>query len=129
MKVILLFLSIATFSSVSCAQNVEDLVHPLVGTESEGQTYPAVGVPFAMTHWTPQTRAGEIKCVAPYYFVDTKIQGFRGTHILSGSCVPDYGSITVMPGVDQVKANAVDRASTFERESEKKHLPMNTGFI
>lgn len=119
MKVILLFLSIATFSSVSCAQNVEDLVHPLVGTESEGQTYPAVGVPFAMTHWTPQTRAGEIKCVAPYYFVDTKIQGFRGTHILSGSCVPDYGSITVMPGVDQVKVNAVDRASTFEREREK----------
>src|SRR5712664_2571057 len=62
----------------------EDLVHPLVGTANEGQTYPATGVPFAMTHWTPQTRAGEIKCVAPYYFADTAIQGFRGSHFLSG---------------------------------------------
>src|ERR1700712_135719 len=73
-----------------------DRVHPLVGTSGEGQTYPAAGVPFAMTQWTPQTRAGEIKCVAPYYYGDTKLQGFRASHFLSGSCVPDYGSVTLM---------------------------------
>jgi predicted alpha-1,2-mannosidase len=95
-----------------------DHAHPLVGTANEGQTYPAAGVPFAMTHWTPQTRAGEIKCVAPYYYADTTIQGFRGSHFLSGSCVPDYGSVTLMPSVAVLKTSAVDRASRFTRDSE-----------
>ena len=96
----------------------EDLVHPLTGTQNEGQTYPAVGVPFAMTHWTPQTRAGETKCIAPYYFTDAKIQGLRGSHFLSGSCVPDYGSMTLMPGTGALKTAAVTRASAFDRETE-----------
>ena len=95
-----------------------DHAHPLVGTANDGQTYPATGVPFAMTHWTPQTRAGEIKCVAPYYFADTTIQGFRGSHFLSGSCVPDYGSLTLMPSMGTLKTSAVDRASHFDRNSE-----------
>jgi predicted alpha-1,2-mannosidase len=103
----------------SCAQTVEDLVHPLVGTEREGQTFPAVGFPFAMTSWTPQTRAGEIKCIAPYYFTDAKIQGFRGSHFLSGSCVPDYGSMTLMPGTGDLRTGATERSSSFERSSEK----------
>jgi hypothetical protein len=30
-----------------------------------------------MTQWTPQTQDGEAKCVAPYYFKDDRIQGFR----------------------------------------------------
>ena len=95
-----------------------DFVHPLVGTQDEGQTYPAAGVPFAMTQWTPQTRAGEIKCVAPYYFTDPKIQGFRASHFLSGSCAPDYGSITIDAGVGPLKTSAVERASAFDRGSE-----------
>ncbi len=96
-----------------------DHVHPLVGTANEGQTYPATGVPFAMTHWTPQTRAGEIKCVAPYYFADVMIQGFRGSHFLSGSCLPDYGSVTLMPSAKALKTSAVERASRFSRSSEQ----------
>jgi len=95
-----------------------DWVHPTVGTSKEGQTYPATGVPFAMTHWTPQTRAGEIKCIAPYYFTDEKIQGFRGSHFISGSCVPDYGSFTLMAGVGAVKTSATERASSFDRATE-----------
>ncbi|WP_263370893.1 GH92 family glycosyl hydrolase [Granulicella cerasi] len=95
-----------------------DHVHPLVGTANEGQTYPATGVPFAMTHWTPQTRAGETKCVAPYYFVDDRIQGFRGSHFLSGSCVPDYGSVTLMASLGSLQTAAVARASRFERQTE-----------
>ena len=95
-----------------------DRVHPLVGTEKSGQTYPAVGFPFAMTSWTPQTRAGEVKCVAPYYFNDAKIQGFRGSHFMSGSCVADYGSLTLMPSVGPLKTLPMDRASSFDRSSE-----------
>ena len=104
--------------TLTAQQAPVDLVHPLVGTQDEGQTYPAVGVPFAMTQWTPQTRAGEIKCVAPYYFTDPRIQGFRASHFLSGSCVPDYGSVTLMPSIGSLTTNAVDRASTFDRATE-----------
>lgn len=114
---LILIFFLATISA-SAQTTPEDMVHPLVGTQSEGQTYPAVGVPFAMSHWTPQTRGGETKCIAPYYFTDTKIQGFRGSHFLSGSCVPDYGSMTLMPGVGELRTDAVSRASTFARESE-----------
>jgi predicted alpha-1,2-mannosidase len=118
-------LSLAAFVAPHAQTSPADLVRPLVGTSGEGQTYPAVGVPFAMTQWTPQTRAGEIKCVAPYYFKDTAIQGFRGSHFLSGSCVPDYGSFTLMPSVAQgqtsaaPKTSATDRASTFDRSTEQ----------
>jgi predicted alpha-1,2-mannosidase len=118
-NIVLLVLCALIAGRSSWAQSVEDLVHPLVGTEREGQTYPAVGVPFAMTNWTPQTRAGEIKCIAPYYFTDTRIQGFRGSHFLSGSCVPDYGSVTLMPGDGELRTDAIERSSGFGRESER----------
>jgi len=70
-----------------------DLVRPVVGTArkdqrigavNSGQTFPAVGVPFGMTHWTPQTQASEDKCVAPYYAQDERLQGIRASHWWSG---------------------------------------------
>ncbi|MGA2147812.1 MAG: GH92 family glycosyl hydrolase [Bryobacteraceae bacterium] len=96
-----------------------DSVDPLIGTAGDGQTFPAAGVPFGMTQWTPQTRAGEGKCVAPYYAKDTRIQGFRGSHFLSGSCVAEYGSFTVMPLAGPLKLAPAERASAFERSSER----------
>ncbi|MBP8959096.1 MAG: GH92 family glycosyl hydrolase [Bacteroidales bacterium] len=70
------------------------------GTENKGQTFPAVGRPFGMTQWTPETRTTENKCIAPYYYNDKYITGFRGSHWMSGSCTQDYGSATIMPFVN-----------------------------
>jgi predicted alpha-1,2-mannosidase len=67
------------------------------GTEEKGQTFPAVGRPFGMTQWTPETRTTEEKCVSPYYYNDKYITGFRASHWMSGSCTQDYGSATLMP--------------------------------
>jgi putative alpha-1,2-mannosidase len=94
------------FSSPSSRKpdGLVDLVRPIVGTArreqrvgavNSGQTFPAVGVPFGMTHWTPQTRASEDKCVAPLYAQDERIQGIRASHWWSGSCTHDYGSVTI----------------------------------
>jgi predicted alpha-1,2-mannosidase len=94
-------------------------VNEMIGTAADGQTFPATGVPFAMTQWTPQTRNGEIKCVAPYYAADKRIQGFRGSHFLPGSCAQDYGSFTVMPLASADRLGSVARASAFDRASEK----------
>jgi len=95
-----------------------DWVNEYIGTASQGQTFPSTGPPFAMTQWTPQTRDGNVKCVAPYYIADTRIQGFRGSHFLSGSCTQDYGSLTVMPESGALKLAATERSSAFNRSAE-----------
>lgn len=64
---------------------------------SNGQTIPAVTAPFGMTQWTPQVYDHEEKCIAPFYTGSTMIEGFRGSHWLSGSCTQDYGSFTIFP--------------------------------
>ncbi len=102
------------------AQTAYELVHPLTGTAHDGQTIPAVGPPFAMTMWSPDTRATEQKCVMPYYYADTKINGFHGTHIMSGSCTQDYGSVAVMPVTGATfEVDPQARASEFSHAEEK----------
>jgi predicted alpha-1,2-mannosidase len=96
-----------------------DAVNERIGTANDGLTYPATGLPFAMTQWTPQTREGNVKCVPPYFGADTRIQGFRGSHFPSGSCTQDYGSVTLMPISGALKLDATKRASSFDRSSEK----------
>ena len=118
--VLCLSLLVASHDSVGTTSAV-DLVNPMIGTAAEGQTYPAAGMPFGMTQWAPQTRAGEIKCVAPYYVADTRIQGFRGSHFLSGSCTQDYGSVTLMPLLSAEKLDPVGRSSSFQHTSEIAH--------
>jgi len=93
--------------------------HSEAGSELKGQTIPVAGVPNGMTHWTPQTRSMETKCIAPYYYNDTTFQGFRGTHWLNGSCVQDYGSLTVMPLSGELITDPEQRASAFKHEKEK----------
>lgn len=94
-------------------------LHSEAGSELRGQTFPAVGVPHGMTHWTPQTQATERKCIPPYYYEDDSIQGFRASHWLSGSCTQDYGSFTIMPITGELVINATDRASRFTHEKEQ----------
>ncbi|MEA5140938.1 GH92 family glycosyl hydrolase [Arcicella rigui] len=92
--------------------------HSEAGSEMKGQIVPAIGVPQGMTSWTPQTRATELKCIPPFYYNDTKIQGFRGTHWMNGSCVQDYGSVTIMPMSGKLTINANERGSDFDRKTE-----------
>ena len=79
------------------AKTLSALHHSEPGTENKGQTYPAVGRPFGMTQWTPETGTTENKCISPYYYNDKVITGFRGSHWMSRSCTQDYGSMTLMP--------------------------------
>ncbi|HEY0309119.1 MAG TPA: GH92 family glycosyl hydrolase [Acidobacteriaceae bacterium] len=78
------------------------LVDPRIGTAGDGQTYPAVGLPFGMTQWTPATRHDETKCEAPYYDKDERLLGIRASHFLSGSCMQDYGSFQLMAGTGKL---------------------------
>ena len=84
-------LGTATSTTTAAQKHIED------GSEKNANTIPAVGLPFGMTQWTPQTRTTETKCIPPYFYKDSLINGFRGTHWISGSCMQDYGSVTIMP--------------------------------
>ncbi len=111
-----------------------DYVNPLIGTapsttisalkhghgsENNAQVVPFVTTPFAMTNWTPQTKPTEQKCHAPYYYTDSIIQGFRGSHWLSGSCVQEYGSMTIMPISGKLKCLPEKRGSKYSHQLEK----------
>ena len=88
------------------------------GTEHNANTIPAVGLPFAMTQWTPETRLTETKCIPPYFFKDSMLTGFRGTHWLSGSCTQDYGSFTIMPVTGKLKTRVSEYAVPFSHKKE-----------
>lgn len=99
------------------AKTVDALKHGR-GTENNAQVIPEVAVPFGMTDWTPETRSSETKCVAPYYYKDTIITGFRASHWLSGSCTQDYGSFSFMPVTGHLKCLPGKRGSYFSHRDE-----------
>ncbi|GGG62872.1 GH92 family glycosyl hydrolase [Edaphobacter dinghuensis] len=118
------FFLLVLLSGIACAQpshaitDPYGLVDPRIGTAHDGQTYPVVGMPFGMTGWTPETQPTEAKCLSPYYYKESKLTGFRGSHWLSGSCTQDYGSVSLMPIVGELKVLPEARASRFSHSSE-----------
>jgi predicted alpha-1,2-mannosidase len=88
------------------------------GTEQRANTIPAVCTPFGMTQWTPQTQRTETKCLPPYLYKDSVMSGFRGTHWLSGSCVPDYGSVTIMPVTGKLVTSSKEVSAAFLHADE-----------
>ncbi|MDE5793871.1 MAG: GH92 family glycosyl hydrolase [Muribaculaceae bacterium] len=88
------------------------------GSEEHGQTVPAVCVPHGMTLWTPQTRDTEEKCIAPYYYADSELQGFRASHWISGGCTQDYGSVSLSALGGKLRTSPASRASRIDRYSE-----------
>lgn len=93
--------------------------HSEGGTEQFANTIPAVGVPFGMTQFTPQTQLTETKCRPPYLYKDSVLSGFRASHWLSGSCTQDYGSLTLMPITGKLKTVAADFAASFSHRNEQ----------
>ena len=95
----------------------EDQVSTLVGTLSDfsysnGNTYPAVGYPWGMNLWTPQTgKAGDGWA---YKYTDKIIRGFKQTHQPS-PWINDYGQMAIMP----VNGYLVDEDSRYSWFSHK----------
>lgn len=105
-----------TYIGTTASYKVSDSVY---GREAaEGNGFPAVFVPQGMNFWTAQTRAAERKCVSPYYYEDEKLQGFRASHWIQGSCTQDFGSVTVMPLSGSLRLFEEDRAVPFSHDAE-----------
>jgi len=105
-------------SGTAASTTISALKHGEDGSEKYANTIPAVGSPFGMTQWSPQTRLSEAKCLPPYYYKDSLLNGFRATHWISGSCTQDYGSFTFMPITGKLQTRASLYASPFSHATE-----------
>lgn len=98
-------------------------VNPLIGTQKSrigyGGTMPFVSPPFAMTNWTPQTRQNKISMTS-YEYDDTAISGFIGTH-QPAIWMGDYGYITLMPQVGELRTTPESRRLAFSHRDETAH--------
>lgn len=97
-----------------------DYVNPLIGTDSDrklsnGNTYPAIALPWGMNFWTPQT--GKMGDGWQYSYESHKIVGFKQTHQPS-PWIGDYGAFSIMPMTGTLKVNEDDRASWFSHKRE-----------
>ncbi|GAA4319529.1 GH92 family glycosyl hydrolase [Mucilaginibacter gynuensis] len=95
-------------------------INPLMGTDSKpdlsnGNTYPAVAVPWGMNFWTPQTGVNGDGWA--YTYDAHKIRGFKQTHQPS-PWMNDYGQFSIMPIVGNLKPNQNSRASWFSHKAE-----------
>ena len=121
-----LFVLFALFSPLlSIAQsakpvNLVDYINPLMGTDSKydlsnGNTYPAIALPWGMNFWTPQT--GKMGDGWQYTYDAHKINGFKQTHQPS-PWMNDYGQFAIMPVTGHLKVSQNGRASWFSHKAE-----------
>ncbi|MHC8948826.1 GH92 family glycosyl hydrolase [Sphingobacterium hungaricum] len=97
-----------------------DYVNTLMGTDSKpslsnGNTYPAIGLPWGMNMWTPQT--GKNGDGWQYTYSADKIRGIKQTHQPS-PWMNDYGQFSLMPVSGHAEFEQDKRASWFSHKSE-----------
>ncbi|HBE42497.1 MAG TPA: alpha-mannosidase [Bacteroidales bacterium] len=121
------FSALIMIISTGCAQirserdfDPVELVNPLMGTDSEfrlsnGNTYPAIALPWGMNFWTPQTR--RMGNGWAYTYDDYKIMGIKQTHQPS-PWINDYAAFSLMPVTGKLRIKEEDRASWFSHKAE-----------
>jgi predicted alpha-1,2-mannosidase len=97
-----------------------DFVNPLMGSQSRydlsnGNTYPAIALPWGMNFWTPET--GKMGDGWQYTYDSYKINGFKQTHQPS-PWMGDYGQFAVMPETGHLKVTQNGRQSWFSHKTE-----------
>lgn len=126
-KFLLCFLLTGGLANLSWSQDANttindpvELVNPLMGTDSKpslsnGNTYPAIALPWGMNFWTPQT--GKMGDGWAYQYASDKIRGFKQTHQPS-PWMNDYGQFSIMPVTGHLVFDQDKRASWFSHKAE-----------
>lgn len=104
-----------------------DYVNPLIGTAATGfakgldggGTMPCVNLPFAMTNFVAQTGENKMSRMC-YQYEDGKVIGFTATHQPT-VWMGDYGYVSVMPQIGNLKVLPADRALKFNHSDEVSH--------
>ena len=117
------FAAVCNFAHSQTVTHVTDpveYINPLMGTQSKvdlsnGNTYPAIALPWGMNFWTPQT--GKMGDGWQYTYDADKIRGFKQTHQPS-PWMNDYGQFAIMPQTGGIKLSEYKRASWFSHKAE-----------
>ena len=125
MKKLILIIFLSTIaSSVFCQINKDDnlikYVNPLIGTDSKfnlsnGNTYPAIALPWGMNFWTPQTN--KMGDGWGYQYTGNKIRGFKQTHQPS-PWINDYGAFSIFATTEKLVFDENKRESWFSHKAE-----------
>jgi predicted alpha-1,2-mannosidase len=108
---VILFFNFFAFSQDDFTQ----YVNPLIGSDSShelsnGNTYPAIALPWGMNFWTPQT--GKMGDGWIYTDKNSGLVGLRQTHQPS-PWINDYGAFSIMPITGKLKVLENERKSQF----------------
>lgn len=127
MKFLPLYVAAILFSTVGFSQinstqgsSLVDFVNPLVGSDSDhslsnGNTYPAIALPWGMNFWTPQTN--KMGSGWAYMYRDTKLRGFKQTHQPS-PWIGDYAAFSLFPETGKLILDENKRASYYSHKAE-----------
>ena len=105
------------------SSDLSQYVNPFIGTGGHGHTYPGASMPFGMVQLSPDTRLEGWDGCSGYHHSDSIVYGFSHTH-LSGTGVPDYGDILLMPTIGKMLFDNGDEnpdegyASRFSHDNE-----------
>jgi predicted alpha-1,2-mannosidase len=120
LTIFLLFLSIDLFCQPDQNNDLTRYINPLIGTDSRyelsnGNTYPAIALPWGMNFWTPQTnKMGDGWC---YQYSSSKIRGFKQTHQPS-PWINDYGAFSIFATTEKLVFNENQRESWYSHKAE-----------
>jgi len=109
-----------TYAQKSDQENLVKYVNPLVGSDSKfefsnGNTYPAIALPWGMNFWTPQTnKMGDGWC---YQYASNKIRGFKQTHQPS-PWINDYGAFSIFATTEKLVFDENKRESWYSHKAE-----------
>lgn len=112
------FLLLIFSFSATAQRDYTALVNPFIGTGGHGHTYPGASMPSGMMQLSPDTRLEGWDGCGGYHYSDNAIYGFSHTH-LSGTGVPDYCDVLLMPFTGEVKWSNKEYLSPFSHANEK----------
>ncbi|MEJ7610519.1 MAG: GH92 family glycosyl hydrolase [Ferruginibacter sp.] len=115
---ICLMLTVVILNHSFAQTNYASLVNPFIGTGGHGHTYPGATAPHGMVQLSPDTRLEGWDGCGGYHYDDKYIYGFSHTH-LSGTGIPDYCDILVMPSAGTPSPDNKLYGSAFSHANEK----------
>ncbi|HMS28435.1 MAG TPA: GH92 family glycosyl hydrolase [Saprospiraceae bacterium] len=127
--------SLLFFGSIVCcltftylSAQVTPYVDTKIGTDAHGHTFPGAAWPFGMVQCSPDTRLEGWDGCSAYHQSDSIVYGFSHTH-LSGTGVPDYADVLIMPGVGKaVFNNGSDGTEGYRSPFDKSTEQCQAGY-
>ncbi len=112
----LLFLSGLLFAQSAPPSSFES-VDPFIGTDQDGNTFPAATLPFGMIQWGPDTTSD-----GWYRYPDKTIRGFSLTHISGAGCSV-YADVPILPWIGELQksGSSSNYAMSFSHDREQAH--------